>query len=68
MNEHLIRMIPQIQKIYHTAVVTTASRKNCMEILEWFQIDKMFELILTHEDITQVKPNPEGFFESNGLF
>ena len=68
MNEHLIRMIPQIQKIYHTAVVTTASRKNCMEILEWFQIDKMFELILTHEDITQVKPNSEGFLKAMDYF
>lgn len=46
------------------AVVTTASKQNCYDILYQFDIFELFDLVLTHDDITNVKPDPEGFFRA----
>ena len=46
---------------YHIAVVTTASRKNTMDILGAYGYGSYFDLIVTAEDIINVKPDPEGF-------
>ena len=32
-----------------------------MDILSHFGYDKLFELIVTQDDITKVKPDPQGF-------
>ncbi|MGM9926749.1 MAG: HAD family hydrolase [Bacillus sp. (in: firmicutes)] len=49
------------------AVVTTASKQNCYDILYQFNIFELFDLVLTHDDITNVKPDPEGFFRAMEL-
>ena len=46
---------------YHLAVVTTASRKNTMELLRYYDYEKLFEFIITQEDIDRPKPDPQGF-------
>lgn len=46
---------------YYLGVVTTASKSNTIEILSYFDKLKLFDLVLTHEDITEVKPSPEGY-------
>ena len=60
-NAHLFRMLRLMRDSYHTAVVTTASRINCMQLLDAFEITTLFELIVTGEDCIKVKPDPESF-------
>lgn len=60
-NIHLFRMIENMRAEYYTAVVTTASRKNTMQILSHFGYDRYFDLIITQEDVSKRKPDPEGF-------
>jgi len=67
-NRHLLRIIRGMRSCYHTAVVTTASRKNASEILEYFGCGGLFEYLVTQEDITRIKPDPEGFFLAMAYF
>lgn len=53
---------------YHMALVTTASRKNCMDILRHFGMEAAFERVFSQEDITRVKPDPEGFLLAMAAF
>ena len=53
---------------YKTAVVTTASKENCREILYTFNMIDIFDLILTHDDVKNVKPDPEGFLKAMQFF
>ena len=61
-NQHLISKMKAMKPEYYCAVVTTASKKNCRELLDAFQLTEFFDLILTQEDIPKKKPDPEGFF------
>ena len=61
MNKHLFSIIRQLEAEYDCVIVTTASRKNVMDILSFFQVENLFECIITQEDISQPKPDPEGF-------
>lgn len=67
-NVHLFQMIHAMRAQYNTAVVTTASRKNTMDILGHFGYLDDFDLIITQEDITKVKPDPEGFRKAMEFF
>lgn len=67
-NIHLLNMIYAIKEKYYIAVVTTASRQNTMDILRYFRCDGIFDLIITHEDITHLKPEPEGFLKAMSYF
>ena len=60
-NKHLFEIIKGLKNKYKLAVVTTASKKNTQEILEFTDTQKYFDLILTSNDITKQKPDPEGF-------
>lgn len=60
-NEHLFNIIDKIKDDYKIALVTTASKKNVYEILEYTDKLKLFNLVLTSEDVTKQKPDPEGF-------
>lgn len=66
-NEHLFRIIELISREYIIGLVTTASRKNAMEILNYFSVQDKFEIIVTQEDVTHVKPSPECFFLAMNL-
>lgn len=67
-NFHLFQLIQSMRNQYDTAVVTTASRKNTMDILGHFGYIDYFDLIITQEDITRVKPDPEGFIKAMDFF
>lgn len=60
-NEHLFNIIDKLKRDYKIALVTTASKKNTYEILEYTKKTEVFDLILTAEDIINPKPDPEGF-------
>jgi len=63
-NTHLLEMIRLMRNHYYTAIVTTASRKNTMEILSYFCCKDLFDQIITNEDVTKLKPDPEGFIKA----
>ncbi len=67
-NEHLFNIIEGLRKDYHLAVVTTASKKNVTDILNFFGVQDLFDLIVTQEDITRPKPDPEGFLKAMDHF
>lgn len=68
MNEPLFQIIRGIRSECKVSLVTTASKKNCMEILNVFHVGELFDLILTHEDINKTKPDPEGFVKAMEYF
>lgn len=67
-NEHLFNIIKCLKDDYYLAVVTTASKKNTYEILEYFKKKELFDLILTGDDIKKSKPDPEGFLTAMKYF
>ncbi|MDR1483227.1 MAG: HAD family phosphatase [Planctomycetaceae bacterium] len=67
-NNHLFRILEGIRTTYHTSIVTTASHQNCTELLEYFHKTDYFDLILTREDVTKSKPDPEGFVKAINHF
>lgn len=58
-NVHLFKIIECIHDIYNIALVTTASEKNCFDILVYFNKQNCFDLILTQKDVKLLKPDPE---------
>jgi len=67
-NNHLFNIIKAIIDSYYLAIVTTASKKNVNEILNYFQVYDIFDLILTADDIKKKKPDPEGFLKAMHFF
>lgn len=67
-NQHLFNIAKSLKTDYHLAVVTTASRKNCEEILRFFNFIEWFDLIVTHEDVKKTKPDPQGFLDAMSFF
>lgn len=61
-NIQLFDLIERIKGNYYIAIVTTASRKNTTDILKCFGYEDYFDLVVTADDITNVKPDPEGFW------
>jgi beta-phosphoglucomutase len=60
-NEHLFRLILSIKDIYFIALATTASTKNTIDILTFFEVNNLFEVIVTQDDVVNLKPDPECF-------
>lgn len=67
-NAHLFQLIPTMRSNYYTAIVTTASRKNAEDILNFFHYIDYFDSIITQEDTLNVKPDPEGFLRAMTIF
>ena len=68
LNKGLVDIIRIMKSEYKTALVTTASKENCDDILNQFGIYNLFDLVITHNDITKSKPNPEGFLKAMAYF
>lgn len=60
-NKNLFSIIDALKNEYYLAIVTTASKKNVLQILEHFAKEKVFDLVIAKEDVKKVKPNPEGY-------
>ena len=56
-------LIDSKKKSKYTALATTSSPKGVYAILKEFQLEKLFDLILTGNDIQNKKPDPEIFFK-----
>ena len=68
LNNRLVDIIRLMKREYKTAVVTTASKENCDDILKRFELMDLFDLVLTHDDVTNTKPDPEGFLKAMTYF
>ncbi len=67
-NRHLFDIINLIKPDYYIVLVTTASRKNVEDILNTFDKIELFDKIFTQEDVTKMKPNPEGYLKAMEYF
>lgn len=67
-NEALFSIIKEIRRTYYIVLVTTASRKNTLELLEFYQKRSLFDLLITQEDVKKKKPDPEGFLKAMKYF
>lgn len=63
-NKMLFDLILNMKEQYYIGLVTTASRKNTMQILEYFKRERLFDIIITQEDTEFLKPNPQGYNEA----
>ncbi len=68
MNIHLFEMARAMKDTYYLAIVTTASKKNATDILKYFDCIECFDYMVTQEDITKVKPDPQGFLQAMSHF
>lgn len=48
--------------------VTTGSRKNATEVLEYFHCADWFGVFITGEDVVRSKPDPEGYLKAMAHF
>lgn len=67
-NDKLVDIIKLCKAEYKIALVTTASKQNTYDILRFFKLDTIFDLILTHDDISKTKPDSEGFLKAMKTF
>ena len=67
-NQHLFEIIELIRPVYYVALVTTASKKNVEDILNTFGKIQTFDRIFTQEDVTKMKPAPEGYLKAMTYF
>ncbi len=67
-NRNLFALIHSIRNNYYIALVTTASRENCEEILKYNGRFYDFDMIVSQEDVTEKKPAPEGFLKAMAYF
>lgn len=67
-NKALFALLAAMRPTCDLALVTTGSRRNATEILEHFGCRDWFGLILTSEDVTRNKPDPEGYLRAMAHF
>ena len=64
LNTPLVDMLRLLKGEYKLALVTTASRKNTEDIIGYFKLRDLFDLIITHEDVEKCKPSPECYLKA----
>lgn len=67
-NTHLFSILEGLRGQYYTALVTTASRKNTLELLRCFGRESCFDRLVTQENVRKNKPDPEAYLYTMGLF
>jgi len=63
LNHHLCNLLKAMKENTKVVLVTTASKKNAYEILEFHNLISLFDEILTAEDVVKIKPDPEGYLK-----
>lgn len=67
-NMMLFNMLKALKNFFHTALVTTASRINCLQLLRHYGKEDLFDLVLTKEAVSHVKPDPECYLKAMDYF
>lgn len=60
-NEQLVRFIASVKPDHAIALVTTAKRDNAQTILEHHKLGRLFDVVVTAEDVLASKPSPEAY-------
>lgn len=58
-NDSLFSLIESMRNDYIVALATTASRKNTIDILDYFGDTERFDFFITQEDTAALKPDPQ---------
>lgn len=61
LNESLRDLIRTVRGQLATALVTTASTQAVTAIIKEFELNNLFDVIVTGDDVTRPKPHPEGY-------
>lgn len=61
-------LLESLRGTHHTALVTNASKATTHGMLGYFSLTSLFDLIITREDVTNPKPDPEGYLKAMGAF
>ena len=68
-NTSLLAILQAMKAAGHDlACVTTGSRKNATEVLEYFHCADWFGVFITGEDVVRSKPDPEGYLKAMAHF
>ena len=59
LNKNLVELLKSLKATYYLALVTTASKKSVIEILDLFKLEKLFDVVITQDDVEQLKPAPD---------
>lgn len=60
----VLQMVKRMHETCKTALVTTASRSAVADILEMFNCQDYFDIIIAKEDVVHQKPSPEGYLKA----
>jgi HAD superfamily hydrolase (TIGR01509 family) len=60
-NEALFSLAKSLRPCIKTALVTTASAESVRAILGHFDLDEAFDLVITGDDVTRHKPDPQAY-------
>ena len=52
----------------HIVLVTTATAKNCKDVLLSHNLETLFDHLITQEDVQRPKPHPEGYLKAMNKF
>lgn len=63
-NSELYELLDTLKEKYHVALATTASRQNTEEILRYHHREGFFEYMITQEDVSKKKPDPECYLKA----
>jgi phosphoglycolate phosphatase len=53
---------------YHMALVTNNSRRTSVQTLDRFLLSKFFDLVVTRDDVSGLKPSPAGILNAISFF
>jgi beta-phosphoglucomutase len=67
LNQSLKSILINNKSRYKTAVVTTASRNNVVNILKYFELHELFDFFVCGEDVENGKPSPDCYIYAMNL-
>lgn len=67
-NHHLFQYIKATRDEYYNAIVSTATKKSIEMLLNKFGVYEYFDLIVSQEDVVQLKPSPDGYLDAIEFF
>lgn len=68
LNESLLRFIKSAKQMgMRTCIASTATKENLYGVLRYFLIESYFDIVITGENVSKGKPDPEVYFKAMNL-
>lgn len=61
LKHNVVQMVSELGQTKQVALVTTASREAVTDLLAYHQIEHLFDIIITGDDVKEQKPAPEPY-------